>query len=193
MGRRRAFRYARGTGARRRRVTQRSGAGLRRRQYQTRARTCPNPETPETTVRALCGISTSMFLRLWVRAPRIVIAVVGVESRGEVWFRVDDCLHDGHSLLSDRWAGNASFWASAIGSSYKASSERGGKAMTAGRRESRTAFAGGRVATASRRRANGWQSWQSSVASSSDSRRDLAMVWKQTVQIESKEPSRFGR
>src|SRR5690242_11308086 len=30
----------------------------------------PDPETPVTTVNALCGISTSMFLRLWVRAPR---------------------------------------------------------------------------------------------------------------------------
>src|SRR6476620_11293806 len=30
----------------------------------------PEPETPVTTVSALCGISTSMFLRLCTRAPR---------------------------------------------------------------------------------------------------------------------------
>src|SRR4051812_32479912 len=30
----------------------------------------PDPLTPLTTVSALCGISTSMPLRLWVRAPR---------------------------------------------------------------------------------------------------------------------------
>src|SRR6185312_13361849 len=30
----------------------------------------PEPETPVTTVSALWGISTSMFFRLWVRAPR---------------------------------------------------------------------------------------------------------------------------
>ena len=33
----------------------------------------PDPDTPVTTVSALCGISTSMFLRLWVRAPRTTI------------------------------------------------------------------------------------------------------------------------
>src|ERR1039458_409123 len=30
----------------------------------------PEPETPVTTVRELWGISKSMFLRLWTRAPR---------------------------------------------------------------------------------------------------------------------------
>src|SRR5437763_6064245 len=30
----------------------------------------PEPETPVTTVNALCGISKSTFLRLWTRAPR---------------------------------------------------------------------------------------------------------------------------
>src|SRR5712691_11905374 len=30
----------------------------------------PEPLTPVTTVMALCGISTLMFLRLWTRAPR---------------------------------------------------------------------------------------------------------------------------
>src|SRR6476660_3664644 len=30
----------------------------------------PDPETPVTTVKALFGISKSMFLRLWTRAPR---------------------------------------------------------------------------------------------------------------------------
>src|SRR6267143_5784684 len=30
----------------------------------------PEPLTPVTTVIALCGISTLMFLRLWTRAPR---------------------------------------------------------------------------------------------------------------------------
>src|SRR5437660_1419220 len=33
----------------------------------------PEPDTPVTTVRALCGISKSMFLRLWTRAPRTVM------------------------------------------------------------------------------------------------------------------------
>src|SRR5665213_2844410 len=33
----------------------------------------PEPETPLTTVRALCGMSTSMDLRLWVRAPRMTM------------------------------------------------------------------------------------------------------------------------
>jgi adenine-specific DNA glycosylase len=32
----------------------------------------PEPETPVTTVRRLCGISSEMFLRLWTRAPRIL-------------------------------------------------------------------------------------------------------------------------
>src|SRR5208337_5506617 len=30
----------------------------------------PDPETPVTTVNWLCGISKSMFFRLWTRAPR---------------------------------------------------------------------------------------------------------------------------
>ena len=33
----------------------------------------PDPETPVTTVRALCGISKSMFFRLWTRAPRTMM------------------------------------------------------------------------------------------------------------------------
>src|SRR6516162_6179394 len=33
----------------------------------------PEPETPVTTVSALCGMSKSMFLRLWTRAPRTMI------------------------------------------------------------------------------------------------------------------------
>src|SRR5438045_7324593 len=33
----------------------------------------PDPETPVTTVRVLCGTSTSMFLRLWTRAPRTMM------------------------------------------------------------------------------------------------------------------------
>src|SRR5215467_10594360 len=33
----------------------------------------PEPETPVTTVSALWGISKSMFLRLWTRAPRTTI------------------------------------------------------------------------------------------------------------------------
>src|SRR4051812_40392451 len=36
----------------------------------------PDPETPVTTVRVLCGISKSMFLRLWTRAPRTTILSV---------------------------------------------------------------------------------------------------------------------
>src|SRR5947209_6965938 len=34
----------------------------------------PEPDTPLTTVSLPCGISQEMFLRLWVRAPRITIA-----------------------------------------------------------------------------------------------------------------------
>jgi hypothetical protein len=33
----------------------------------------PDPETPVTTVSWLCGISKSMFFRLWTRAPRTTI------------------------------------------------------------------------------------------------------------------------
>src|SRR5579863_1414729 len=34
----------------------------------------PEPDTPLTTVSLQCGISQEMFLRLWVRAPRMTIA-----------------------------------------------------------------------------------------------------------------------
>src|SRR6266851_4600710 len=40
----------------------------------------PDPETPVTTVSALCGISKSMFLRLWTRAPRTTILSLGFKS-----------------------------------------------------------------------------------------------------------------
>src|SRR5271165_1034956 len=33
----------------------------------------PEPETPVTTVSWLCGISKSMFFRLWTRAPRTMM------------------------------------------------------------------------------------------------------------------------
>src|SRR5689334_21713357 len=36
----------------------------------------PEPDTPVTTVRVLCGTSKSMFLRLWTRAPRTTILSV---------------------------------------------------------------------------------------------------------------------
>src|SRR5689334_15066423 len=39
----------------------------------------PEPETPVTTVKVLCGTSKSMFLRLWTRAPRTTMLSVGVE------------------------------------------------------------------------------------------------------------------
>src|SRR5690349_15587822 len=38
----------------------------------------PEPETPVTTVRLLCGISKSMFLRLWTRAPRTMMLSVDI-------------------------------------------------------------------------------------------------------------------
>src|SRR5580698_6686884 len=38
----------------------------------------PDPETPVTTVSELWGISTSMFLRLWTRAPRTTIVSVDI-------------------------------------------------------------------------------------------------------------------
>src|ERR1700677_4562268 len=34
----------------------------------------PEPETPLSTVMALCGMTKSMFLRLWTRAPRTRIS-----------------------------------------------------------------------------------------------------------------------
>src|SRR5580700_8181662 len=40
----------------------------------------PEPETPVTTVNWLCGISKSMFLRLWTRAPRTTILSVGAST-----------------------------------------------------------------------------------------------------------------
>src|SRR3984957_11800600 len=38
----------------------------------------PDPETPVTTVRVLCSISKSMFLRLWTRAPRTTMLSVDI-------------------------------------------------------------------------------------------------------------------
>src|SRR5574340_797540 len=38
----------------------------------------PEPETPVTTVRVLCGMSKSMFLRLWTRAPRTTMLSVAM-------------------------------------------------------------------------------------------------------------------
>src|SRR5438552_4850090 len=40
----------------------------------------PDPETPVTTVRALWGISKSMFLRLWTRAPRTTMLSLEIKS-----------------------------------------------------------------------------------------------------------------
>src|SRR5579859_2495919 len=39
----------------------------------------PDPDTPVTTVRVLCGTSKSIFLRLWTRAPRTTMLSVCVE------------------------------------------------------------------------------------------------------------------
>src|SRR5579859_1010679 len=39
----------------------------------------PDPETPVTTVKVLCGISKSIFLRLWTRAPRTTMLSVAVD------------------------------------------------------------------------------------------------------------------
>src|SRR5215470_1541039 len=38
----------------------------------------PDPDTPVTTVSVLCGISKSMFLRLWTRAPRTTMFSVDI-------------------------------------------------------------------------------------------------------------------
>jgi hypothetical protein len=38
----------------------------------------PDPDTPVTTVRALCGISKSTFFRLWVLAPRTTMLSVDI-------------------------------------------------------------------------------------------------------------------
>src|SRR5690348_15896624 len=40
----------------------------------------PDPDSPVTTLRALCGISTSMFLRLWVRAPRTTMLALDCDA-----------------------------------------------------------------------------------------------------------------
>src|SRR5882672_7892821 len=40
----------------------------------------PEPETPVTTVRLLCGISKSIFLRLWTRAPRTIMLSVDIDT-----------------------------------------------------------------------------------------------------------------
>src|SRR5262249_21651725 len=56
----------------------------------------PDPETPVTTVNELCGISTSMFLRLWTRAPRTVIASVDIRQESAT------LLHPGDSNTAER-------------------------------------------------------------------------------------------
>lgn len=44
----------------------------------------PEPETPETTVSFPWGMTQSMFFRLWVRAPRIMISSLnGLVPEGE--------------------------------------------------------------------------------------------------------------
>src|SRR5215470_5906686 len=40
----------------------------------------PEPDTPVTTVKVLCGISKSMFLRLWTRAPRTTMVSVDIRE-----------------------------------------------------------------------------------------------------------------
>src|ERR1700723_2135783 len=44
----------------------------------------PDPETPVTTVIALCGMVTSMVLRLWTRAPRTRISSASAAAGGGV-------------------------------------------------------------------------------------------------------------
>src|SRR5271169_702860 len=41
----------------------------------------PDPETPVTTVSALCGISRSIFFRLWTRAPLTTISSFAMSPR----------------------------------------------------------------------------------------------------------------
>src|SRR5580698_5647122 len=47
----------------------------------------PDPDTPVTTVRELCGISTSIFLRLWTRAPRTAMVSVDISQLSMAAFR----------------------------------------------------------------------------------------------------------
>ena len=64
----------RGTAARRARRSRRSGAGPRRRACRTRARTCPSPDTPVTTISSFeRQRRASRFLRLFWRAPRMTM------------------------------------------------------------------------------------------------------------------------
>src|SRR6185312_1176365 len=41
----------------------------------------PDPDTPVTTVRRLCGMASETFLRLWTRAPRMNMD----SSKGVLW------------------------------------------------------------------------------------------------------------
>src|ERR1700682_3567040 len=63
----------------------------------------PEPLTPVTTVMALCGISTLIFLRLWTRAPRtrmdscsggtfVVAWVISLVAKGKPRQRVSSAL-----------------------------------------------------------------------------------------------------
>jgi hypothetical protein len=62
-----------GTGARRWTGFPRSGAGLRRTACQRPGWTCRSPDSPVITTSWLLGMSRSMFFRLCVRAPRMLM------------------------------------------------------------------------------------------------------------------------
>src|SRR5271157_1389702 len=48
----------------------------------------PEPETPVTTVRVLCGISKSMLFRLWTRAPRTMMLSFDMGPRRQPFRKV---------------------------------------------------------------------------------------------------------
>jgi hypothetical protein len=43
----------------------------------------PDPDTPVTTVKLLCGISKSTFFKLWTRAPRTVMLSVDIVGQAQ--------------------------------------------------------------------------------------------------------------
>lgn len=49
----------------------------------------PDPETPLTTVSFPCGMSQETFFRLWVRAPRIMMASLDAMGDGAALDRVE--------------------------------------------------------------------------------------------------------
>src|SRR6266705_1462935 len=65
----------------------------------------PEPETPVTTVRVLCWISKSMFLRLWTRAPRTTMLSIDKKIVPPENFGLWPC--PGSAALRPAWSAEA--------------------------------------------------------------------------------------